>query len=329
MNILVTGGAGYIGSHTCKALKASGFEPVVYDNLSTGSRMLARWGNFVHGDILDTPRLEQVLRTFNAGGVIHFAARAYVGESVLSPDDYYETNISGTLSLLRAMRMAQVRHVVVSSSCAVYGQPTAMPINETAPLLPINPYGFTKFAMERMLEDFGRAFGMAGLALRYFNAAGCDRDGESGEIHDPETHLIPRAIKAAMGHLPPLTVFGDDYPTPDGTCVRDYVHVTDLANAHVRALRYLLDGGPPARLNLGTGRGSSVLEIITAVSDAVGRKTPYSTGPRRPGDSPVLVADAQAAKAALDWTPAYSDLQTVVESAVAWERRWNGRFPRM
>jgi UDP-arabinose 4-epimerase len=252
-----------------------------------------------------------------------------VGESVLSPDDYYETNISGTLSLLRAMRAAQVRHVVVSSSCAVYGQPTAMPINETAPLLPINPYGFTKFAMERMLEDFGRAFGIAGLALRYFNAAGCDRDGETGEIHNPETHLIPRAIKAAMGHLPPLAVFGDDYPTPDGTCVRDYVHVADLADAHVRALRYLLDGGTPVRLNLGTGHGSSVLEIITAVSDAVGRKTPYSTGPRRPGDPPVLVADAQAARSALDWTPAHSDLKTVVESAVAWERRWSGRFPCM
>jgi UDP-glucose-4-epimerase GalE len=315
--ILVTGGAGYIGSHTCKALQAAGFTPLVYDNLSTGHRELVRWGDFVHGDILDTPRLESVLRKFAIGGVIHFAARAYVGESVISPDEYYETNIAGTLGLLRAMRAADVRRAVVSSSCAVYGQPPETPISENCPLLPINPYGFTKYAMERMLDDFGAAFGLAGVALRYFNAAGCDQQAETGEMHEPETHLIPRVIKAALGRIPPLEVFGSDYPTPDGTCVRDYVHVTDLAAAHVRALSYLFDGGPSIKLNLGTGNGCSVMEIIKAVQAVLRQETPHVMRPRRAGDPPCLVADAAKAKSVLGWIPEHSDLETIAQSAVA------------
>jgi UDP-glucose-4-epimerase GalE len=319
MNILVTGGAGYIGSHICKLLKLHKFDVVVYDNLFTGSRSLARWGDFVHGNILDTRKLEYVLRSFNIEGVIHCAGLAYVDESVISPDSYYETNISGTLSLLRAMRAANVKRMVVSSSCAVYGQPREMPINESFPLSPINPYGFTKYAMERMMDDFGGAFGIAGVALRYFNAAGCDPDGETGEIHDPETHLIPRSIKAALGRSLPLSVFGDDYPTPDGTCVRDYVHVTDIADAHVRAVSYLFDGGPSVKLNLGTGRGYSVLEIINAVQNMLQRDIPYSMKARRPGDPPYLVAAAEAAMSILGWTPGYSDMETIVASAAEWE----------
>ena len=321
MNILVTGGAGYIGSHTCKALQAAGFMPVVYDNLSTGHRALALWGDFVHGDILDTPRLENILRKFAIGGVIHFAARAYVGESVISPDEYYATNIAGTLSLLRAMRAADLGRIVVSSSCAVYGQPFETPISEICPLLPINPYGFTKYAMERLVDDFGNAFDFAGVALRYFNAAGCDRHGETGEMHDPETHLIPRAIKAALGYIPPLEVFGGDYPTPDGTCVRDYVHVTDLADAHVRALSYLFDGGPSVKLNLGTGKGFSVMAIINTVQAVLRKEVSHVMKPRRAGDPPCLIADATRAKSVLGWVPENSDLETIVQSAAAWEQR--------
>jgi UDP-arabinose 4-epimerase len=323
-HILVTGGAGYIGSHTCKALKAAGFTPVVYDNLSTGHRDLARWGDFVHGDILDTPRLASVLRAFATGGVIHFAAKAYVGESVISPDAYYETNIAGTLSLLRAMRAADVGRIVVSSSCAVYGQPPEMPISESCPLAPVNPYGFTKYAMERMVDDFGAAFGLAGVALRYFNAAGCDPQGETGELHEPETHLIPRAIKAALGRIPPLEVFGSDYPTPDGTCVRDYVHVTDLADAHVRALSYLFDGGPSVRLNLGTGNGFSVMEIIKTVHTVLRKETPHLMKPRRAGDPPCLIADAARAHSVLGWVPDNSDLESIVHSAATWEQSIRG-----
>ncbi|MDR2695804.1 MAG: UDP-glucose 4-epimerase GalE [Deltaproteobacteria bacterium] len=319
-HILVTGGAGYIGSHTCKALNAAGFTPLVYDNLSTGHRALARWGDFVHGDILDTPRLAGVIRTHTIGGVIHFAAKAYVGESVIAPDEYYAANIAGTLSLLRAMHATDVRRIVVSSSCAVYGQPSQMPISESCPLMPVNPYGFTKYAMERMVDDFGNAFGLAGVALRYFNAAGCDRQGETGELHEPETHLIPRAIKAALGRIPPLEVFGSDYPTADGTCVRDYVHVEDLADAHVRALSYLFDGGPSAKLNLGTGKGFSVMEIIKSVQAVLQKEAPHVMKPRRAGDPPCLIADAAKARSVLGWIPENSGLETIVQSAVAWEQ---------
>ena len=324
--ILVTGGAGYIGSHTCKGLRLAGFEPVVYDNLTTGHRDLVRWGPFVHGDILDTGQLERIIRDFAVAGVIHFAAKAYVGESVVFPAEYYQTNIAGTLSLLNAMRETRVMRLVVSSSCAVYGKPETIPVNEACDLAPVSPYGFTKYTMERMVDDFCSAYGMKCVALRYFNAAGCDFDGETGEVHNPETHLIPKAIMAALERTSPLEIYGSDYSTPDGTCIRDYVHVVDLADAHVRALAHLLGGGPSLKVNLGTGTGYSVLEIIAAIQRVLGREVPYVIQPRRPGDPPCLVADAAQARQVLGWSWERSDLETTVSSALEWEQTGRARL---
>lgn len=301
MKVCVTGGAGYIGSHVCKALARVGHEVVVYDNLSTGHREFARFGAFEHGDINDTTRLRSCFARHRPDAVIHFAASAYVGESVTNPGKYFRNNVCGTLSILEAMRDENVPAIVVSGTCAVYGQPDVAPIREDCPKNPINPYGASKLFMERMLADFATAHGLAWMSLRYFNAAGSSPDGEIGEWHEPETHLIPRVIFAALGLIPKLMIFGADYPTPDGTCVRDYIDVQDLATAHIRAAASLLDGGESMPINLGTGQGSSVLEIIRVLEKISGRAIPHEFAPPRPGDPPFLVADAKRAKKALGW----------------------------
>ncbi len=321
MKILVTGGAGYIGSHTCKRLARAGFEPVVFDNLSTGFRDAARFGPFEQGDILDAARLDAVMSRHQPAAVVHFAASAYVGDSVREPAAYYRNNIVGSLSLLDAMRRNHVEKIVFSSTCATYGVPDRMPMDETLPQNPINPYGFTKLAIEHALADYGHAYGIAWIALRYFNAAGADPEGELGERHDPETHAIPLCIQAALGTGPGFSVFGTDYPTPDGSAVRDYVHVDDLGDAHVRALRRLLDGEPGGAYNLGTGIGTSVLELVAAVEKATGRKVPLTRGPRREGDPPALYASPLKAAQDLGWHAQYRSIDDIVATAVAWTLR--------
>ena len=315
--ILVTGGAGYIGSHACKALAQEGFTPIAFDNLVLGHRDAVRWGPLVEADIRDEDALAETIRKYAVEAVIHFAAFAYVGESVDAPAKYYRNNVGGTLSLLDACRSASVDKLVFSSSCATYGVPDVLPITESAPQRPINPYGRTKLVVEQVLEDYAHAYGSRHVALRYFNAAGADPDGEIGERHDPETHLIPLALLAAAGRREALEVFGDDYDTPDGTCVRDYIHVTDLARAHVLALRHLLDGGDSLALNLGSGSGSSIREVIGAVAQVTGRRVPHVIKPRRPGDPPVLYADPRLAKERLGFETEMSDLHTIVGTAAA------------
>lgn len=318
MRILVTGGAGYIGSHTCKALAHQGHTVITYDNLSTGHRELVRWGDFVYGDILDTQRLRACIRQHRIEGIIHFAASAYVGESVIDPGKYFRNNVCGTLSILDAMRDEGVPYIVVSGTCAVYGTPERMPITEDTPTNPINPYGASKLFMERMLADFEQAHGIRWMSLRYFNAAGCDPDGETGEWHDPETHLIPRALMAAVGRIPRLEIFGHDYPTPDGTCIRDYVHVMDLANAHVMGMNFLAEGGRSQAMNLGTGQGFSIREVLVAVQELTGSAVPCIMSTRRPGDPPVLVADASMAHDRMGWRLHFSKLQFILSTALKW-----------
>jgi UDP-arabinose 4-epimerase len=316
--VLVVGGAGYIGSHACKALARAGYLPVAYDNLSLGHAHAVKWGPLEVGDIADRARLDQAIAKHAPVAAMHFAAFAAVGESVAEPEKYYLNNVSATLVLLAALRAAKIRDFVFSSTCAVYGTPEAMPISEATPRNPVNPYGRTKLMVEHALEDYGRAYGLRWTALRYFNAAGADPDGEIGEEHEPETHLLPRAMFAALGRIPHLDVFGEDYPTADGTCVRDYVHVTDLARAHVSALARLAGGGAPSAFNLGTGRGHTVREAIAAVERASGARVPVRVGPRRPGDPPALVADPARARAELGFAPEFSDIDTI--AATAWRR---------
>ena len=315
--VLVTGGAGYIGSHIAKALRAAGFEPVVFDNLSLGHRHAVRWGPLVEADLLDRAALDAVFGQYNIGAVIHAAGSAYVGESVENPQKYFRNNISGSLSLLDSMVEHGVKHLVFSSSCTTYGLPQRLPIDETHPQSALSPYGETKLMVERILHWYRGAYGLRSMALRYFNAAGADPDGEIGEEHDPETHLIPLVIRAALSGKP-ITIFGDDYPTPDGTAIRDYIHVTDLADAHVRAVRYLLDGGTSVALNLGTGRGHSIREVIDAVERVSGRQVPSTMAARREGDAPAMVADASRAGVELGWRPAFSDLDPMVGTAWRW-----------
>jgi UDP-arabinose 4-epimerase len=322
--VLVTGGAGYVGSHACKALAGSGFEPVALDNLVAGHDWAVKWGPFEQGDIGDRECLDALIERHSPVAVMHFAAFAYVGESVRDPGKYYRNNVAGTLTLLEAMRDHGVRHFIFSSTCATYGVPDRIPIPEDAPQAPINPYGASKLMVERILADFDTAHALRSVSLRYFNAAGADPDGELGEVHDPETHLIPLALDAAAGCGPELTVFGDDYDTPDGTCIRDYVHVSDLAEAHVLALRRLQDSDFSDALNLGTGKGASVLEVIGAVERATGKPVPRAVGPRRAGDPPVLVSEASRAIEALGWKPAHSDLDTIVSTAWAWHQQVHG-----
>jgi UDP-arabinose 4-epimerase len=321
MKVLVTGGAGYIGSHVCKALARAGFEPVAYDNLSRGFAYAVKWGPLEQGELADGDRLDAVFNTYAPIAVIHFAAFTYVGESVADPALYFRNNVVGTMSLLDAMRRAGVKPIVFSSTAAVYGEPREVPITESAPQDPVNPYGASKLMVERLLRDYGAAYGVAWTALRYFNAAGADPDGELGENHDPETHAIPLAIDAAIGRRESFSVFGDDYPTPDGSAIRDYIHVADLADAHVLALKYLLADGESDAMNLGVGRGVSVLEICAAVERATGRTLPMRRVARRAGDPPALVAAPERAMKALNWTPRYADIDEIVRHAAAWAQR--------
>ena len=320
MNILVIGGAGYIGSCTCKALAQAGHTVTVYDNLSTGHRDLVKWGPFFEGDILDSARLRECLNRVKPDGIIHFAAFSQVGESVKLPGKYIRNNVGGTLNILEAMVETGVRNIVVSSTAAVYGIPQKMPITEDFVTDPSNPYGETKLFMERMLADFARAYGISWTALRYFNAAGGDPDGETGERHNPETHLIPRALMALDGKLPDFYVMGDDYPTPDGTCIRDYIHIRDLASAHIKAVERLVNGnaGEGLAMNLGTGSGLSVKQILDAIEKVTGRKLPYTMGPRRAGDPPSLVADASRAFEVLGWKPEHSSVEEIIRDAWNW-----------
>ena len=319
--ILVTGGAGYVGSHACKALAARGYRPITYDNMVYGHQAAVKWGPLEVGDIADRARLDGVIAEYQPQAVMHFAAFTYVGESVADPGKYYRNNVCGTLSLLEAMRDSGIGKLVFSSTAATYGTPDAVPIPETATKAPINPYGQSKWTAERMIADFGAAHGLRSAALRYFNAAGADPDGEIGECHDPEAHLIPLAMQAATGDGPPLTLFGDDYPTPDGTCIRDYIHVADLADAHVRALEQLGEREGAEAFNLGTGRGQSVRQVIEAVERVAGKPVPHSIGPRRAGDPAELVSDPAKANRQLGWVPMQSDLDTIVATAWAWHRR--------
>ncbi|KRD51187.1 UDP-glucose 4-epimerase GalE [Ensifer sp. ENS10] len=313
--VLVTGGAGFIGSHTCKRLAQQGFVPVVYDNLSTGHRANVRWGPLVEGDLEDTERLATAVRTFLPECVIHFAASAYVGESVEDPGKYYRNNVAGSIALLGACRATGLARIVFSSSCATYGVPQRLPITEDTEQFPINPYGRTKLMIELMLGDYARAYDFRSVALRYFNAAGADPEGQLTERHDPETHLIPRALMAAAGGIERLDIFGDDYATPDGTCIRDYIHVTDLADAHVAAVNYLNDGGEVLRANLGSGHGTSIREVLEAIDRVTGRQVPVQMLPRRPGDPPVLYADTSRARQQLGFRPAFSDIETIIRTA--------------
>jgi UDP-glucose-4-epimerase GalE len=316
--VLVIGGAGYIGSHTARALKRAGHEVVIFDNLSTGYVALAEGFELIRGDVLDASALGRVLP--RVGAIMHFAAHAYVGESVTNPRKYFHNNVEGGLSLLNAALEAGVKKIIFSSTCAVYGEVTKVPIAENIPREPVNPYGVTKLFFEQALEAYDRAYGFRFASLRYFNAAGADESGEIGELHDPETHLIPLALRAAAGLGPELQVFGSDYPTPDGTCVRDYIHVNDLASAHVKALEYLASGKASFAVNLGTGTGASVQEVITEVEKVTGKKVPHKIVPRRPGDPPALVANPAKAEALLQWKAARG-LDNIVTTAWNWMER--------
>lgn len=318
MRVLVTGGAGYIGSQTAKALAAAGHEVVVLDNLATGHAEAVRWGPLIEGNLGDKELLAKIFREQQVEAVLHFAASLLVGESVTDPQKYFWNNVVNTLVLLDGMKAARVKHIVFSSSAAVYGSPEKVPIPEDHPMRPVSPYGDSKLCMERAIRWYGVAYGLSGVALRYFNAAGADLDGELGEEHDPESHLIPLVIKAALGQRPEVGIFGTDYPTADGTAVRDYIHVTDLADAHVRALEYLAGGGATTELNLGTGVGHSVREVVAGVGKLCGGQVPAKDAPRRAGDPPVLVADPTRARQVLDWRPRCSDLDTIIQSAWKW-----------
>jgi len=316
--VLVIGGAGYIGSHTARALKRAGHEVIVFDNLSTGHEFLATGFELVRGDVLDASALARILP--RADAIMHFAAHAYVGESVANPREYFRNNVEGGLSLLNAALDAKVNKIIFSSTCAVYGEPARIPIEENIPRQPVNPYGVSKLFFENALEAYDRAYGFRFASLRYFNAAGADESGEIGELHNPETHLIPLTLQAAAGTGPELQVFGSDYPTPDGTCIRDYIHVNDLASAHVKALEHLAAGKESFAANVGTGHGYSVQEVISAVEEVTGKRVPRRTGPRRAGDPPSLVANPAKAQALLHWK-ATRGLRDVVETAWNWMER--------
>lgn len=319
MHVLVVGGAGYIGSHMVKLLDRRGCEVTVLDNLSAGYRDAVKAGRFVLGDLGDLEVLEDLLRTHRFDGVMHFASHIQVGESVREPAKYYRNNVFKTQRLLDAMVAHQVKSFVFSSTAAIFGEPVRIPIDETHPRNPINPYGRGKWMVEQMLRDYDVAYGLKSVCLRYFNAAGADPDGELGERHDPETHLVPLVLRAAAGRLPEVTVFGTDYDTPDGTCIRDYIHVTDLCEAHWLALQRLGAGGESTAYNLGNGNGFSVREVIDAARAVVGRDIPVRHGARRPGDPARLVADSRRARAELGWEPRHADLATMIAHAWRWE----------
>lgn len=321
--ILITGGAGYIGSHAAKAASLQGHDVLVLDNLSYGHREFAKWGSFEEADLADLPRLHQIFAQYPIKAVMHFAGFAYVGESVTNPAKYYANNVTNTLNLLEAMRKACVNKFIFSSTCATYGIPDQIPITEDHPQHPINPYGKSKLMVEQVLQDYSSAYNLRYVALRYFNAAGADPDGDMGEWHNPETHLIPLVLDAASGKRPNIEIYGTDYPTPDGTCIRDYIHVTDLADAHLNALDYLLKGGNSVALNLGNGCGFSVKEVIATIEKITGRNVPFKAAARRAGDPPILIGSGAKAKAVLGWSPQYGSLDEIIATAWKWHSRLN------
>lgn len=318
MAILICGGAGYIGSHTNKLLSQQGYDTVIFDNLVYGHKEAVKWGTFVQGDLKNQEEIEAVFQKYPIDAVLHFAAYAYVGESVREPEKYYYNNVVNTLNLFHVMKKYHCDKIIFSSTCATYGEPEKVPITEEMPQKPINPYGETKLTIERIFRDYEKAYGLKYVVLRYFNAAGADPDGEIGESHDPETHIIPLVLDAASGKRPDIKVFGTDYPTPDGSCVRDYIHVTDLAQAHLLALRYLENGGESDCFNLGNEKGTSVLEAIDAVKRVTGRDFKVTLTDRRPSDPAVLVGSSEKAKAVLGWKPEYADIDTIVRHAWEW-----------
>ena len=326
MNVLVVGGAGYIGSHAVRLLINAGHNVTVYDNLKLGHRQAVPAELLVEGDLLDQPRLVETMQRLKIDAVMHFAALIQVNESVNDPAKYYRNNVIGAIELLDAMRLAGVFKIVFSSTTATYGEPEIIPIPETTPQAPVNPYGFTKLVFEKALADYASAYGFAYAALRYFNAAGASPDGTIGEDHDPETHLIPIVLQVALGQRENITIFGDDYDTPDGTCVRDYIHIEDLGDAHLRALDRL-EPGKGICVNLGTGRGTSVLEIVEACREITGHPIPVVMGKRREGDAPELIADARLAKKVLGWEPKYNDVKSIVETAWNWHRTHPNGYP--
>ena len=321
LNILVTGGAGYVGSHTCKTLREMGHIPIVVDNLSTGHRWAVKWGPLVLGDIADKDLIKSTLKQYSVDSVIHFAANAYVGESVKNPRKYYQNNVLGTVNLLNVILDAGVKHFIFSSSCSTYGIPEKTPITEEQPCRPINPYGESKLFIENVLNWYGKVYNLNWIALRYFNAAGADPAIEIGEEHDPETHLIPLTIYSALGKRSALEIYGTEYPTKDGTAVRDYIHVLDLAKAHVLAINYLLNGGESTIMNLGSGQGYSVYDVISAVEKFSNKPTPVRKCENRKGDPPILVAAANKAHDELQWHPEYTTLGNIIETAWNWHTR--------
>ena len=321
MAILVCGGAGYIGSHVNKELNRRGYETVVFDNLVYGHREAVKWGTFIQGDLKNPVEIKAVFQTYPIEAVFHFAAYAYVGESVIDPEKYYFNNVANTLNLLHAMRTNSCDKIIFSSTCATYGEPEKVPITEDMPQRPINPYGASKLMIERILKDYGNAYGLKYAILRYFNAAGADPEGEIGEDHDPETHLIPLVLDAASGKRPDIKVFGTDYPTRDGSCIRDYIHVMDLADAHILALQYLENGGESDCFNLGNTQGTSVLEVIDAVRRVNEKDFKVTLAHRRPGDPAALVGSSEKAKKVLGWVPRYADINTIVEHAWQWHKK--------
>jgi UDP-glucose-4-epimerase GalE len=321
MRILVTGGAGYIGSHTAMVLAAAGHEPVIFDDMSQGHEWAVEWGALERGSLSDPARLAQVFAARPIDAVVHFAASALVGESMTNPAKYFRNNTVATLNLLDAMRDAGVSTLVFSSTCATYGDPVRVPIDESHPQVPVNPYGESKLMIEKIMRWYGEAYGLRWMALRYFNAAGADPEGRIGEDHDPESHLIPLVIGAAQGTRPPVKIFGTDYPTADGTAIRDYIHVLDLADAHLRALDRLRSGTPSQAINLGTGHGHSVREVVDTVARVAGKPVPVVESPRRAGDPPELVAAPARAREVLGWTCRYAELETIVRHAWAWHEK--------
>ena len=319
-NVLITGGAGYIGSHTCKALAALGYLPISLDNLIYGHKWAVQWGPFVKGDISDPLVLDHIFSNYQPRAVIHFAAYAYVGESVEHPSKYYQNNVAGSITLLEAMRRHGCRDMIFSSSCATYGIPQQVPISESHTQIPVNPYGRSKLMMEQIIQDYGSAYGIRYAIMRYFNAAGADPEGQIGEDHNPETHLIPLLLQTAQGFRDYTEVYGSDYDTPDGTAIRDYIHVTDLAEAHILALKHLEESPQSFSVNLGTGKGNSVMEVIQAVQQVTGRPVAYRLVGRRPGDPPVLVAKADQAYSLLGWKPDFGDIQKTISTAWNWHQ---------
>ncbi|MBT8360357.1 MAG: UDP-glucose 4-epimerase GalE [Desulfobacterales bacterium] len=316
--ILVVGGAGYIGSHMCKYLYGHGMRPVVLDNLSLGHREAVKWGPLYEGNMNDSLLLQEIFSKHSIDAAMHFAALCYVGESMSEPLKYYQNNISSTLGLLDAMLEHGVSRLIFSSTCATYGEPQFLPITEDHPQVPINPYGRSKLMMEQILDDLDASCGLKSVCLRYFNAAGADPEGELGEDHDPETHLIPLVLEAALGKSQELTILGDDYPTIDGTCVRDYIHIQDLSQAHYLSLQYLLDENPSKKFNLGNGNGYSIREVIQTAEEVTGRKLSYSYAERRPGDPAMLVGSAERISNELGWKPKYTTLYAIIETAWNW-----------